>query len=184
MSNEPDDLIERRFAAADNARAHYARALEKMRLALVAVHDGMEDEGDRIYFGSTNHAEDLKAAWLLADALHWDEILAHTQPETDLAKTNDRLQVELSEAADRLETYKVEIEALREMLGDAARDLRLEANNLSPNSDNYPASWMRELAKTFTRALIKQEMGRFAHRRGYGPGDGGAGFPDGVEWPA
>ncbi len=91
--NASDEL-----ARADHARTVYARALEKMRLALVNVHDGLEDEGDRIYLGSTNHADDLRAAWQTADALSWDEILEDTQPKTPLAEINLQLQVDLAEA--------------------------------------------------------------------------------------
>jgi hypothetical protein len=81
----------------------YARALEKMRLALVAVHDGLEDEGDRVYLGSSNHADLLHEAWHLADALHWDEIMADTQPNTALGKANLSLQAEIASQATIIE---------------------------------------------------------------------------------
>ncbi|MDQ4421507.1 hypothetical protein OOT33_13850 [Sphingobium sp. DEHP117] len=84
-------------AKADHARTCYARALEKMRIALVNINDGLEDEGDRIYLGSTNHADDIRAAWQIADSLKWDELLEHTQPETPIADTNLKLQAELDQ---------------------------------------------------------------------------------------
>jgi hypothetical protein len=87
-----------RVARADHSRAVYARALAKMRDMLTVVHDGLEDEGDRVYLGSTNHAELIHEAWHLADALKWDEIMADTQPDHPLAETNLRLQAELAEA--------------------------------------------------------------------------------------
>jgi hypothetical protein len=99
-----------RIAKADLHRAVYARALTQMRDAITAVHDGMEDEGDRVYFGSSNQADDLKAAWHLADALHWDEILADTQPDTPLAETNLKLQAQLRDTDDRIKELT---EALR-----------------------------------------------------------------------
>lgn len=83
------------LAKADLARTVYARALEKMRQMLTAVHDELEDEGDRVYLGSTNHADLIHKAWHWADALHWDEILEHTQPKTPLAETNLKLQAEV-----------------------------------------------------------------------------------------
>jgi hypothetical protein len=75
--------------------ASYARALEQMRHTLTAVHDELEDEGDRVYLGSSNHAELIHDAWHLADALHWDEIMRDTQPDTPLAATNLKLQAEI-----------------------------------------------------------------------------------------
>lgn len=96
-TDDVEKLVER-VARADHTRAVYARALVKMRDMLTAVHDELEDEGDRVYLGSTNHAELIHEAWHLADALKWDEILDDTQPETPLAETNLRLQAELAEA--------------------------------------------------------------------------------------
>jgi len=81
----------------------YARALEKMRRMLTAVHDELEDEGDRVYLGSTNHADLIHDAWHLADALNWDEILRDTQPNPPLAETNLRLQAEVRSLTAALE---------------------------------------------------------------------------------
>lgn len=95
---------------ADHARTCYARALEKMRIALVNINDGLEDEGDRIYLGSTNHADDIRAAWQIADALRWDELLEHTQPQTPIADTNLKLQATIAnlrkDLAEALEVLK------------------------------------------------------------------------------
>ena len=85
-----------RIAAADHTRTCYARALDQARIAMFTVVDGMEDEGDRVYFGSTNHADILKDAAQEADALKWDEILDHTQPSTSIAETNFKLQEALA----------------------------------------------------------------------------------------
>ena len=119
--------LQEQLARADLSRSAYARALEKMRNALTSVHDGMEDEGDRIYFGSTNHADDLRAAWHLADALHWDEILKDTQPKTPLATVNLSLQAEI----ERLRADREDLESMERRLTngdfyeDYDEDLRL-----------------------------------------------------------
>lgn len=94
--------LENAYARADHFRTVYARALERMRLALVNAHDHIEDEGDRVYFGSTNHAEELREAWHLADTLRWGEILKDTQPKTDLASTNLYLQGKIAGLEARL----------------------------------------------------------------------------------
>ena len=96
------DALRGEVVTADHSRTCYARALEKMRIALVNINDGLEDEGDRIYLGSTNHADDIRAAWQIAEALNWDEILEHTQPKTDIAATNFRLQATIAQLRDRV----------------------------------------------------------------------------------
>lgn len=67
------ELVER-LAKADHSRTLYARALEKMRIMLVNVHDNLQDEGDRVYLGSTNDADELKALEAeMLDDLNWLE---------------------------------------------------------------------------------------------------------------
>ncbi len=58
------------------SRAHKLEAL------IVRLHDnlegivmGIEDEGDRSYFGSTNDADQLKEIWQKLDDLAWLKIL-------------------------------------------------------------------------------------------------------------
>lgn len=99
------DALRGEVVTADHSRTCYARALEKMRIALVNINDGLEDEGDRIYLGSTNHADDIRAAWQIAEALNWDEILEHTQPKTDIAATNFRLQATIAQLRDRVAKF-------------------------------------------------------------------------------
>lgn len=125
--------LKEQLARSELSRTLYARVLEKMRIALVNVHDGIEDEGDRIYFGSTNHADDLRAAWQLADGLRWDEIMEDTQPKTGLAEVNLHLQAEIAALklalADTVSTntencrqrdaFQHEIAALKERLREA-----------------------------------------------------------------
>lgn len=53
-----------------------AKTLLRLRDAICTVHDHIEDEGDRVYFGSTNHADELKAVWQELDGWAWDGILA------------------------------------------------------------------------------------------------------------
>lgn len=76
-------LVRERDEANSDA-AIYAKTLMKFRDTLLLVRDGMEDEGDRVYFGSTNDADDLKAIIEKIDALAWDEIMASSQPPVDL----------------------------------------------------------------------------------------------------
>lgn len=110
----PDDIVERLTLRC----ANYARALEKMRNMLIAVHDGIEDEGDRVYLGSTNHAELIHEAWHLADALKWDEIMRDTQPDTPLAAINLELQAEITRLRELLRISSAMEEDAAALLSD------------------------------------------------------------------
>jgi hypothetical protein len=86
-TQQPLDLVERDLRA-----THYARCLEKVSATLQITVMGLEDEGDRVYLGSTNHADALREAWHYLDDLEMDELIADTQPATDLVRTNLELQ--------------------------------------------------------------------------------------------
>ena len=53
-----------------------AKTMLRLRDALVEVHDNIEDEGDRVYFGSTNDADQLKKVWHELDGWNWDDIMS------------------------------------------------------------------------------------------------------------
>lgn len=58
------------------ARAHKLEALViKVHGALEGIVMGIEDEGDRVYFGSTNDADELRDIWQKLDELAWLKIL-------------------------------------------------------------------------------------------------------------
>lgn len=64
---------------ADNLAARLtsrAKTMLRLRDALAEVHDNIEDEGDRVYFGSTNDADQLRRVWQELDAWNWDDIMA------------------------------------------------------------------------------------------------------------
>ena len=52
--------------------AHYARLLLRLRDRLVLITDGLDDEGDRVYLGSTNDADDLREIMQSLDDVRWD----------------------------------------------------------------------------------------------------------------
>lgn len=54
----------------------YARLIVKLRRRLSAIVNGLEDEGDRVYFGSTNHADALRKLYRQMDDIDWDRIMA------------------------------------------------------------------------------------------------------------
>src|SRR5690606_10780475 len=59
----------------------------KFRDTLSNIVDGCEDEGDRIYFGSTNAADQLREISEEIEELEWGRILASSQKKPDLYAT-------------------------------------------------------------------------------------------------
>ena len=62
----------------DNVRAELtarAKEMQSARDTLIWVRDEMEDEGDRVYFGSTNHAEQFREVVEGMDEWSWHDIM-------------------------------------------------------------------------------------------------------------
>jgi hypothetical protein len=62
------------------------RLLIKMRDVLININDTLDDEGDRVYFGSTNHADYFKEVVQNLDAFKWDLIMAEKDQPNLLEK--------------------------------------------------------------------------------------------------
>lgn len=107
------DALRDQLGKADLSRALYAMALDSLRVAVGNTVDCMEDEGDRVYFGSTNDADALKDAWHEMDALVWAEIMEDTQPKTELAAVNLRLQTEIDALRAELAAVKAKLAGTR-----------------------------------------------------------------------
>ncbi|PTQ12925.1 hypothetical protein CLG96_01930 [Sphingomonas oleivorans] len=106
--------LERERDTAFSDAALYAKALFKMRDMLIAVNDELEDEGDRVYLGSTNHADLIRDAWNFADNLQWEEIIEKNRPRTSYREALD-CQIARANAA---EARVAELERERdELLG-------------------------------------------------------------------
>jgi hypothetical protein len=66
MSKDPADQEEAARVLKELGSERAADLIERMGTILSVVSDNLEDEGDRIYFGSTNQAEmirDLAQEW-------------------------------------------------------------------------------------------------------------------------
>lgn len=71
--------LERVVRERDNLQARLtarAKSMLRLREALAGVHDNIEDEGDRTYFGSTNDADTFREVWQDLDAWAWDDIMS------------------------------------------------------------------------------------------------------------
>lgn len=56
-------------------KERYAKLLVQLRDTLIHVKNAISDEGDRVFFGSTNDADRLKAIIEQLDDLAWDRIM-------------------------------------------------------------------------------------------------------------
>lgn len=74
----------RELTVALSKAALYAKTLFKLRNTLLQVNDHIEDEVDRVYFGSSNDADALREIARQIDDLQWEVILADSQPPEDL----------------------------------------------------------------------------------------------------
>lgn len=83
-SAEAKEEAERDKTEAQSHRALYAKRLHHLNDVLQGVLDDLEDEGDRVYFGSSNDADRLRRIAQSIEDLHWDDLLAHTQPKVNL----------------------------------------------------------------------------------------------------
>jgi hypothetical protein len=74
----------RALAEAKANEIYSSQLMRRFRDTLMNVRDGLEDEGDRIYFGSTNDADQLRDIIEEVEELEWDRILASSQKKPDL----------------------------------------------------------------------------------------------------
>lgn len=111
---ELEAAVERKVAIAQSEAALYAKTLFRLRNALLGVVGDAQDEGDRVYFGSSNDFDRLKAVSQKIDDLMWDDIMASSQPPVDLYHSiEDRLAeiATLKEALAASEARRGELEA-------------------------------------------------------------------------
>lgn len=92
------------------------RLLSRTRDTLINVRDGVEDEGDRTYFGSTNDADTFKDAVERLDAFTWDLIMAE-KGEPDVFEVSQK-------AHRRIAELEAEILALQAARGELVRHVK------------------------------------------------------------
>lgn len=80
----PQTEIERALTEARANEIYSSQLMRKFRDTLSNVRDGLEDEGDRIYLGSTNDADQLREIVEEVEELEWDRIMASSRKKPDL----------------------------------------------------------------------------------------------------
>lgn len=127
----------------------YAQTLQQLRDTLLTVTDGIEDEGDRVYFGSTNDADSLKAIAEKIDGLHWDEIMASSQAKPDFYGDLRSLRSDLAAAESLATALQLRLDAvegaLREWLSAASVDKSIVRNQAFESDD---LGWLIDRART------------------------------------
>ena len=108
--------LERVVRERDNLQARLtarAKSMLCLREALAGVHDNIEDEGDRTYFGSTNDADTFREVWQDLDAWAWDDIMSDGKM-TDVYAASREAHTRLESAEAKLAEARKVIEPFAE----------------------------------------------------------------------
>jgi chromosome segregation ATPase len=84
QSGAPQTELQRALTEAKANEIYSSQLLRRFRDTLSNVRAGLEDEGDRIYFGSTNDADELRDIIEAIEELEWDRIMASERKKPDL----------------------------------------------------------------------------------------------------
>jgi hypothetical protein len=104
------------------------RLLERFRCHLQQIVDHADNEGDRVYFGSTNHFDDLKEIVEEMDDWNWDRIMKE-RPEVDPYAECRELRQKVGDLLSALKSAAASI-------GDWSRPTG--ANGMTPASPDHP----------------------------------------------
>ena len=117
-------LLDRAEAAErdrDNWKAHAisrGKRLRRTRDEFINIRDELCDEGDRVYFGSTNHADAFKDAVEWLDDFTWGKVMGEPE-DWDLLGALEKAQAALAAERDALRAALEEAKRLREALEKA-----------------------------------------------------------------
>jgi hypothetical protein len=122
----------------DNWKAHAISRGKRLRQArdrFICIKDEIEDEGDRVYFGSSNHADEFreKVAWL--DDFKWDKIMGEPEDWDLLGALKKQIA-----RADKAEAYR-----------DAALARAEAADDMLLKQAKYEASLRDQLKRAYAR---------------------------------
>ena len=111
-----------------------SKDMVKLRDSLININDELEDEGDRVFFGSTNDADDFRAAVKLLDDWAWHDILEHAKGEdlyAEIKLAHDTVTVrneQIRELNAELTTLRARLSRLSALLDEAEGALDLWIN--------------------------------------------------------
>jgi len=133
------DAMRNKYHAVYRDYRSVLKAVMPMRDALTDIKDDIEDEGDRVYFGSTNDADSFREIAERLDAIAWDEIIdpAHKQAFDLFAE---------------LDKTRAERNALKDLLADCYRHMHDAYNEEQPSRYQPPEpadKWSYEAVPLF-----------------------------------
>lgn len=106
------DTTQRDLARVTADDAHNCRLLLRLRDRLALIVWAIADEGDRVYFGSTNDADDLRDIARELDDVKWDRIMRGAE-KPDLYAELRKLRRDLGEAERERDELRAENVRLR-----------------------------------------------------------------------
>ena len=119
-----DAEIERMKAERENARSeasHIAKMFLRHRDLLLEIRDKITDEGDRCYFGSTNHADYLRDVAAEMNDYAWDRYMRATK-WPDYIEKSRKANTRAEAAESRLTTALAALGEAREALEPFAKE--------------------------------------------------------------
>ena len=84
QSAMPQTEMQRALTEAKANEIYSSQLMRRFRESLSNIRAALEDEGDRVYFGSTNDADELRDIIDTVEELEWDRILKSSQKKPDL----------------------------------------------------------------------------------------------------
>lgn len=144
MSGEINDLAERNAAVVRAADvAHYARLLTRFHDSVLEIAATVEDEGDRIYFGSTNDVDTLKDLARELEDARWDRVLRVDREMPDLyGKIDKQLAQLVALEAERDEARNDHTVLQRALVGETGASALLTAQKL--RAARHVSEWHEE----------------------------------------
>lgn len=165
---ELEAAVERKVAIAQSEAALYAKTLFRLRNALLGVVGDAQDEGDRVYFGSSNDFDRLKAVSQKIDDLMWDDIMASSQPPVDLYQSiEDRLAeiAALKEALAVSEARREELEGALVIYQRLRGMIQLIGDDENAKGYNEALELFASVDQQATALLNPQQEGSRDHGR-------------------
>lgn len=117
----------RELAEAKANEIYSSQLMRMFRCTLSNIRDGLEDEGDRIYLGSTNDAEELREIAEAIEELEWDRILASSQKKPDLYARIRELNTEVRALRSVQDELLAALKAMRTVMDSGSKPEKLDA---------------------------------------------------------
>ena len=125
----------------DEARANSVsrgKKLLRFRAKIIEISDNIEHEGDRAYFGSTNHADELREIFLWLDSFKWDRVMSESDDDDLLSSIENAVA-----RANAAEAAREAAEAKAARLEEALTEIRDLKERLY---DKFPTDWREQIA--------------------------------------